>query len=147
MKVISVWTPWSSLIISGHKKVETRSWPAPRSLIGTRIAIAATKTLKPEQRAAYIEPSFQQFYGLTSLPDLDSLPRGAIIGTIILTSCEEMTDQMIQTTDPAEKAFGDWRPGRFAWRMTEPQPFDLPVAVRGAQGIWVWTRDREVRAA
>ena len=44
MKAISLWQPWASLIAIGAKSIETRSWPAPRALIGDRIAIHAAKT-------------------------------------------------------------------------------------------------------
>jgi hypothetical protein len=44
MKALSIWQPWASLILSGEKKIETRSWPVPYSIRGTRIAIAGTKT-------------------------------------------------------------------------------------------------------
>lgn len=26
MKVITIWQPWASLIVLGHKKIETRGW-------------------------------------------------------------------------------------------------------------------------
>jgi hypothetical protein len=50
MKALSIWQPWASLIMSGHKKIETRSWPAPYPIRGQRIAIASTKTVRPERR-------------------------------------------------------------------------------------------------
>lgn len=30
---------------------------------------------------------------------------------------------------------GDWRPGRWAWRLTDVRPVD-PIPCRGAQGVW-----------
>ena len=146
VKVISVWSPWSSLIVAGFKKVETRSWPAPKALVGTRIAIAATKALKAAQIAAYGEPQFQQFYCQTRLPGLDSLPRGAILGTVILAACEPMTEAMIQATEPQERMFGIWEQGRYAWILDDPQPLAKPIPVRGSQGVWVWQDDDQMRA-
>ncbi len=59
MKALSIWQPWASLIMSGHKKIETRSWPAPYSVRGQRIAIASTKTVRGEQRRAAVEDTFR----------------------------------------------------------------------------------------
>lgn len=43
MKAVSLWQPWASLIACGAKTIETRSWPAPRTVVGQRIAIHAAK--------------------------------------------------------------------------------------------------------
>lgn len=45
MKAISLWQPWASLIAAGVKPFETRHWAPPRELIGTTIAIHATKKI------------------------------------------------------------------------------------------------------
>ena len=44
MRALTVWQPWASLIATGHKTVETRTWAPPQALIGERIAIHAAKT-------------------------------------------------------------------------------------------------------
>lgn len=41
MKALTLWQPWASLIACEAKEAETRSWPAPASLVGCRIAIHA----------------------------------------------------------------------------------------------------------
>ena len=43
MRAITLHQPWASLIALGHKTTETRSWPAPKTLVGSRIAIHAAK--------------------------------------------------------------------------------------------------------
>lgn len=43
MKALTVRQPWASLIALGVKTIETRSWRAPKALIGERIAIHAGK--------------------------------------------------------------------------------------------------------
>ena len=35
-----------------------------------------------------------------------------------------------------EKAFGDWRDGRFAWLAPEKLMFDEPIPTNGGQGFW-----------
>ena len=43
MKAITLHEPWATLIACGAKKIETRDWAPPRSLIGERIAIHAAR--------------------------------------------------------------------------------------------------------
>ena len=39
---------------------------------------------------------------------------------------------------PLERAFGDYSPGRFAWRLWDVQRLPRPVAARGYQRLWNW---------
>lgn len=41
MRAMTVKQPWASLIASGEKRIENRSWRPPAALIGERIAIHA----------------------------------------------------------------------------------------------------------
>lgn len=138
MRCISIWQPWASLIITRHKLIETRGWPAPKSLIGRRIGIASTKSLRPEQVAAYEDDLFQELYQLTDLPPPGDLPRGCILGTVLLHSCEIMTPELMEDVTDEEKIMGDWQPGRYAWRLFHPIQFEHPIPVRGAQGVWIY---------
>lgn len=138
MKALSVWQPWASLIITGHKKIETRSWPAPYSVRGQRIALASTKAVRREQRLAAGDDAFQEQFFLTGLPRIDDLPMGCVLGTVIISSCREVDSDLMQALQPAEEAFGWYGPGRFAWFLEDPQPLAIPVPVRGGQGLWEW---------
>jgi hypothetical protein len=42
-----------------------------------------------------------------------------------------MTDQ--------ELAFGNFAPGRAAWKLTNVQRFPKPIPCRGQQYLWDWT--------
>jgi len=143
MKVISLWQPWATLIVRGFKTIETRSWPAPKSIIGKRIGIAATKIILPEQRIAYQDPEFQKFYSLTGLPPLEQLPRGCVIGSAVLHSSDPIDQDLVDDITDEEEAFGWYAPGRFAWRLRGQQAFG-PYPARGAQGIWHWEPPNDV---
>ena len=86
MKVISIWQPFASLIVSGSKVFETRTWPAPKSVIGQTIGIASTKTIRPEQRAYFKDEEWVAFYERTGLPmDFESMPCGYLLEPLLWT--------------------------------------------------------------
>lgn len=140
MKVISIWQPWASLIVHSHKFIETRGWAAPKSLIGQTIGIASTKQIKPEQRAAMRERKFAEHYAETGLPDLDQLPHGAVLGTVLLHSCDVIEEEDLHDITEEERVFGWWAIGRYAWRLRHPVAFAQPCYTRGFQGIWDWEK-------
>jgi hypothetical protein len=146
LKVLSIWQPYATLILRGDKIYECRTWPAPAKLIGQRIGIAATKQIKAEQRACAEHPMFQKHYKAAGdIERWDLLPRGAILGTATLKACHEMTKTMIRKVGARERWFGDWRPGNFAWELSDPIALDYPPDVRGQQGLWDYNEPLNVR--
>lgn len=138
MKALSIWQPWATLIMTGHKRIETRGWPAPYAIRGERIAIASTKAIRGEQRVACSAPAFQEHFVITGLLGLGNLPMGSVLGTVRVEGCREIDSDLMQSLDPCEEAFGIYGPGRFAWFLTDPRPLDRPVPVKGGQGLWNW---------
>lgn len=138
MKAISIWQPFASLIVEGCKVFETRGWPAPASAIGTRIGIAATKTVLPAQRSHCEDEAFQAFYARTGLDDWQDLPRGVMLGTVEIDSVELMTEEMMEDVSAEEKSYGWWEPGNYAWRLTRPVKFTEPIPIKGMQGLFEW---------
>lgn len=136
MKVISVWQPYASLLVSGHKVCETRSWPAPASVLGQRIGIASTRIVRQEQAALFEDCCFLAAYRETGLLPLDALPHGYLLGTVEVVECVLIDDIILEDISGVERLFGDWRAGRFAWRCDRPVMFDTPIRVRGQQGLW-----------
>jgi len=140
---ISLWQPWASLWVGGAKLIETRGW---QTKFRGRLAVHAGKRIDVD--ACYREPFRRALARLGFDQPLD-LPRGAVIGWVTITDCLEMgTVQEGECPfsinsffgDPrltdVERAFGDYRSGRFAWitnrhRLTLPTP--LPM--RGLQRI------------
>lgn len=91
MKALSIWQPWATLIMTGHKRIETRGWAAPYSIRGQRIAIAATKTIRTEQRHAAQEPHFREHYSATGLPVLTTSLLVASLARSSLTAAGRST--------------------------------------------------------
>jgi hypothetical protein len=139
MKAISIWNPFALLIVSGFKIFETRTWPAPRSVIGQRIGIASTKSIRPEQRAHFADEEFVRNYERLGLPmDLSELPHGFMLGTAVVDSVELMTEELLAEVSNEEQSYGWWQEGYYAWRMADPVMFETPIPVRGAQGLYDW---------
>lgn len=137
MRVLPIWQPWASLVAVGAKRVETRHWAAPASVVGQRIAIYATKK-KTELPLMNTSPFAERLVGEFARLD-GHLPLGAIVATAVLDRCSEMTMRSIialRDNDPHEHAFGFYAPGRFAWvlrdvdHLTEAVPFEWSVGPR-----------------
>lgn len=138
MKVISIWQPWATLLVQGFKVFETRGWAAPKSLIGQRIGIASTKSWHPAQRSAADHVGFQVYFSELGLPHPEELPRGYLLGTVLLDSCELMTAEFMDDVSDEEKSYGWWEEGRYAWRTIDPIPLITPIVIQGRQGIYDW---------
>jgi hypothetical protein len=138
--IISLWQPYASLVIHGHKQVETRGYPAPTKIVGQRIGIAATKIINGRQREEFAKRSTQRFLKQIEWSEIDlkDYPLGCILGTALLIRSERMTNKLIAATSAKEKAFGWWSVGRYAWFLEAPQRFETPIYTRGGQGIWYY---------
>lgn len=148
MKCLSLWQPWASLIVHGHKKIETRGYPTN---VRGRVAIHATKSEDRSDRdwIIYDEAFIAAFRAMkpdgietTSGRFYDSLPRGCVVGTVELYDClssDMLINSAVVTEDSAEYAFGNYDMGRFGWLMRNPVPFETPIPAKGAQGWWDWT--------
>lgn len=131
MKAVSLWQPWATLIAIGAKRIETRNWPAPRSIVGQRIAIHAAK--RTSELWICQEPPFNEYVHEAELP------LGAVIATAVIARCVEMNELSIaelERTRPHEAAFGHYAIGRFAWVLRDVVQLPEPVSFRGAQGVF-----------
>lgn len=140
MKAITIWQPWASLLVSGQKKYETRSWAT--SYRGP-IAIHAAKRSVCRTIDALAEGDFWEtlalFERLFPGPgELVQLSTGAIVGKAILTRCNLIDEAFVAKLTPQERALGDFTMGRYAWEFQEMVRVDPPVLAKGMQGLWEW---------
>jgi hypothetical protein len=138
MHALSIWNPWATLIVYRHKAIETRGYPAPRFLVGQRIAIASTKSIRPPQRLALTEAVFAEHYQAIRFPALEALSNGFVLGTARLAAIEPITDELIAGLSTKERAFGWYELGRWAWHLDKVRRFKTPYPARGGQGFWIW---------
>jgi hypothetical protein len=174
VKALTIWQPWASLTmlerpcehpdtecIFEHpldqpqrlKWIETRSWPAPASVIGQRIAIhAAMRWPKATDLHLLAGP----FPDMATRPSIDAvgaqpcLPLGAILGTAVLAASLPMASP--RWTDPVEPylwvnddsqgiddAMADlvlYRDGISGENVDDQLPFGI-----FALGRWAWLLD------
>jgi hypothetical protein len=135
VKAIGLWQPWGEWLINGDKAIETRPRPI-RTLVGRRVAIHATLREPMEARAAAIKAALAA--GL-ELPELDKLPHGALIGTVHVIDCVQMTPAYLRMMErhPRERALGGYAVGRWAFAVKDPVRFPVPVPWKGSQGVFM----------
>lgn len=136
LKVLSVWNPYALLLVHGFKVNETRPYPCPPAIVGTRLYIASTKVITPTQRTLFADEKFQEYYRQTGLPEkLEDMPNGFLVGSVLINSSDPYDEEIDDLTEE-EILYGDYGPKRHVWRTRDPEVLDEPVPVRGQQGIW-----------
>lgn len=136
MKALTVWQPWASLIAWGEKTIETRSWFTPYR---GPLAIHAGARWTREQQTCCWQPGFAQALIRHGINAPDELPRGAIVCIVQLVATFR-TDTLRERLDIPELRFGDYTPGRFAWKLDVIEVLKEPIPASGKQGLWEWTR-------
>jgi len=120
MRALTIRQPWASLILAGKKTIETRTARTNRR--GPVFLHAAATMGKSEREAAIRE-------GL----DPDMLPRGAIIGTIEIVDSVPASELDVSA---AERSRGDYRPGRWGWKLSNVRALQKPIPAKGALSFW-----------
>jgi hypothetical protein len=111
---LSVWQPWPHLLVTGVKDVENRGWS---TTYRGRLWIHASQRFDRDAyralRAAGVD-----------LPDLDRLPRGALVGAVELVGC-------------VRDAHSQWaEPGQWHWQMVQARELARPIPMRGRQRLF-----------
>ena len=125
MKALSLTQPWSTLVVTGAKRFETRSWSTKYR---GPLLIHAAKGFPLSARVfAHTE------FTLGRLPA--RIPRGAIIGRVILENVYR-TEDLAPILTALERHYGDYTSGRWAWELAEAAMFETPIPYKGALGLF-----------
>lgn len=160
MKVITLLQPWASLIFTpvpgtNNKKFakgwETRSWKPSEKMIellkDDSLYIHASKRLGKDQIELSKQWPFSDY-----IKDIRDLPLGVIIGSIYLgeiMTTEGWIFRASQYEDGAferyaeENQFGDYSPGRYAWKLLSPRLLKTPIPAKGSLSIWDFNHPTE----
>ena len=117
MRALSIRQPWAWLILHGGKDIENRDW---RTNVRGRVLIHASKGMTRDEYAGGYE-TCQEIAGLT-LPRLERLERGGIVGAADIVDCVNRSDS-------------PWFFGTFGFvlRNVRPLPF---TPYKGALGFF-----------
>jgi hypothetical protein len=130
LPAVTLYQPYACLVEVGAKPYETRHFKIPDRLLGKRVAIhAAARKCRTDFTQDVIDDITEAF-GQCGWNY--SLPRGVITCTAILA-------ESIPVEKVEADSFGDYTPGRFAWRLEDVRPVRPHVAAKGRQMIgWPW---------
>ena len=121
MKVLSIREPWASLIVSGYKEYEFRTW---KTNYRGKILIHASKNLEKD--------NIVRFKGINLV-----YKPGFIIGEAELVDCisvtKEFEDDLIRKNEIVYGA-SKGRSG-YAWKLTNIRRIN-PIEVKGKLGLW-----------
>jgi hypothetical protein len=80
--------------------------------------------------------------------------RGVLVGSVTVTGCHHADECLIAGTPKPHG--GMWVPDRwcspwaqpdcFHWTLADPEPLDVPIPMKGRQGLWRLPDDVEVPA-
>lgn len=138
IKALSLWQPWASLIVWGAKEYETRDWPTNYR---GKLAIHATKRKPTYNDVLHMKDVFYPVMHQNMRPDyctLEYLPLSAVLCICELEAVYR-TEQCAPYLSEQERAFGNYAPGRAAWKLKVVQVFDRPIPATGKQKLWEWT--------
>jgi len=132
LPAMTLWQPWACLVEVGAKPYETRGKPPPKRLMGRRIAIhAAVRKMRfKDMSQEFIDACYDVFGGCHWS---GMLPYGVVVCTAILSDAKPVEEV-------EHDLFGDYNPGRWAWKLDDVQPIKPHVPAKGRQQWgWPWT--------
>jgi activating signal cointegrator 1 len=132
MKCISLQQPWASLLVSGAKKIETRSWQTTHR---GPLAVHASKSFLPLARSLCWHEPFKTALEAAGYASWDELPLGRIIGVMEVIDCKPVEELDLDPSSD-EAAFGDYRPGRWGWLLANASPLIVPIPFKGQLGLF-----------
>jgi hypothetical protein len=156
MKAITIWQPWASLILARAKPYEFRGWPAPRALVGQRIAIHAgarkvrvdeiryllSRLLGDEQWTVALKPDIARPLLEKWLTAPQMLPLSSVLCTAILGApvrASKITAEFGGNDSDRDEHCN------FAWPLSSLEPIHPFAPARGMQGFWDWSPGAEAR--
>ena len=132
MKSLTISQPYASLIASGEKWVENRTWHTPHR---GYLAIHAGKGQQYMDRQSLIESEY---------------PTGVVLCRVKLVACIELKEiqhfakHRLEALAPGTEKF--WSEiarhkhaeGPWCWVLQDVKRYREPISARGRQGLWEW---------
>ena len=127
MKALTIKEPWATLIISGYKKYEFRSW---KTNYRGKILIHAGKTLEKD-----VEKRFEEYNLKYNM--------GYIIREAELVDCILVDEKLEQELIKLNKTvYGRSRHVRnYAWKLENIKKYEKPIHINGKLGLWHYNEE------
>lgn len=134
MRVLSIKEPFATLIASGYKYIETRSWKT--NYRGELFIHASGKSIDKK----YLEDSY-----ISKIIDGLKMNYGNIICKVNLVDCIYMDEKFIEKIKQNNKEYqlGVYEIGRYAWIIDNIELI-YPIKAKGKLNIWKYDVDYEL---
>lgn len=135
MKVLTLTQPWATLVAIGAKKIETRAWKTSHR---GPLAIHAASGFPAWAAGLCDEEPFSSLLRSAGCTSASQLPRGVIVAVCDLVGCEPTENIRLRPgfSMTYEYAFGDYREGRWGWRLENVRRLPVPLPARGHLMLW-----------
>lgn len=134
MRVLSIGQPWATLIVRGVKPFEARTWSTPHR---GEIAVHASSSIKAWVRdECNTEPLIRKALRKAAIDDLNALPRGAVVGTVVVSDVHRAKEIEPELTPGILALCGDLYEDDFLWRLEQPRELRVPIPVKGKLNLW-----------
>jgi hypothetical protein len=166
VRALTLWEPWASCVAAGLKEVETRPRPAPRALVGERIAVHSAKAWHQD----IVDEAILLLGNVRGAVDrleahlggspweAASYPLGCVVATAVLGGNVPSERVQLAPADDAERRLvdindwtppvlsipriewwlGNYSPDRYAIVLRGVRAVTPPAPARGMQGWWTW---------
>lgn len=164
MKALTIRQPWAALITSNIKTIETRTWTTKYR--GPLAIHAGKRRMNLDCLPVLMDSGFSAVNALMMYSRREDITRalyGAVVATCTLYDVVPIVswddighghykyikygmtdgDLWLYNNDSgrcmdvtAQKPFGDFTPGNFAWLLTDIKPVKDQISVNGKQGLW-----------
>lgn len=118
-KVLSIRQPWAWLILNAGKDIENRTWP---TRYRGPVLIHASKGMTRAEYEDASDPLWARGGQVIDLPDMHTLDRGGIVGSVEIVDCVTHSDS-------------PWFCGPFGFVLRNPTPLPFRPC-RGALGFF-----------
>ena len=133
LTAITLHQPWASLVALGYKQYETRDWPTNHRGL---IVIHAGRKPKGKQELREHDKVVESFKDLLN----EDCPYSAVVAIAELTDVILMTEEFINQQCPTELRCGDWKIGRYAFKLENIRAI-APIPATGKQGLWKFDQE------
>jgi hypothetical protein len=133
LTAITLHQPWASLVAKGWKQYETRDWPTNHRGL---IVIHAGRKPKGKQELREHDKVVASFKDLLN----EDCPYSAVVAIAELTDVILMTEEFINQQCPTELRCGEWKIGRYAFKLENIRVI-APIPATGKQGLWKFDQE------